>query len=106
MFFNKTKFNVTKLSDQVEIKPDVLFSIPLIVMDAISFGEPKLLSATVIKSSGRDIVSLPTVLSVTGGEYNYVISGVILAADWDGVVSISLKVIIDSDYTIVIPLKV
>jgi len=106
MFFNKTKFSVTKLSDQVEIKPGVLFNIPLIVMDAISFSEPELLSATVIKSSGRDVVSLPTVLSVTGDKYNYVISGTILTVDWDGIVSISLKVIIDLDYTIVIPLKV
>lgn len=106
MFFNKTKFSVTKLSDQVEVKPDVLFNVPLLIMDTMSFNEPTFISATIIKSSGRDILSLPTVISVTGTKYNYTVSGTILTIDWDGVISISLKLVINTDYTIVIPLKV
>jgi len=106
MFFNKSKFSATKLSDQVEIKPNVAFSLPLQVIDSITYSLPTSVSATIIKSSGRDIVTLPTVLTITGSEYTRDIAGTISNTDWDGIAPLNLKVLIDNTFTVIIPLKV
>lgn len=106
MFFNKSKYSVTKLSDQVEFKPNVAFNLPLIIMDAISFEEPTSVTASLIKSSGRDIITLPTVVTVTGSKYNYTASGTVASTDWDGIVPISMKLLIDGTLTVFIQLKV
>lgn len=106
MFFNKMKYTVVKLSDQIEVKQDVAFSLPLIIMDAISFEEPTSVTASIIKSSGRDITVLPTVITITGSKYNYQAAGTIATIDWDGILAITLRVLINSTYVVYVPLKV
>ena len=103
-FFNKSKYSVSKLTDQVEIKPDTLFSLPAFIIDTSSFTPPSLVSAKLIKTSGRDIVELATVITITGSINTYTFSATPALVDWDAKTSLSLKVTIDGTETIIVPL--
>jgi len=101
-FFNKSRFAVVKLTDQVEIKPDVVFSLAVKVYDTLGDVLITSVSCSIIKAAGRDTVVLPTVLTYT--EPN--ISGTISSIDWDGITPLQLKVVINTYHIVIINLKV
>lgn len=99
-FFNKHRYTVSKLTDQLDIKPDVAFTLPTFIVDAITFIKPTTISAKLVKISGRDIVELPTVVTVTDQTFIATPATV----DWDGKISLSLKVTIDGAHIVLVPL--
>jgi hypothetical protein len=94
-FFNKSRFSVSKLSDQVEVKPDVLFSLPTFILDTISLAQATTVTAKLIKTTGRDITELPTVVTSTLLGNTCSFSATPALVDWDGKTSLSLKVTVD-----------
>lgn len=99
-FFNKHHYTVSKLTDQLDIKPDVAFTLPTFIVDSLTFIKPTIVTAKLIKVSGRDVVELPTVVTVVDQTFTATPSIV----DWDGKVSLSLKVVIEDTYTVLVPL--
>lgn len=99
-FFNKHHYTVSKLTDQLDIKPDVSFTLPTFIVDSLTFIKPTTLTAKLIKMSGRDIIELPTVVTIT--EQTFVATPSVV--DWDGKVSLSLKVVINDTYIVLVPL--
>jgi len=105
-FFNKSRFSVSKLSDQVEVKPNTLFSLPVYIIDMLQFTAPTTVSAKLIKSTGRDVIELATVVTTTGTGKSYTMSATPATLDWDGTTTLSLKVLINSVEIVVVPLVV
>ena len=99
-FFNKHRYTVSKLTDQLDIKPDVAFTLPTFIVDTITFIKPTTVSAKLVKISGRDVIELPTVVTVTDQTF----TAIPAVADWDGKVSLSLKVTIDGAHIVLVPL--
>lgn len=99
-FFNKSKYVVSKISDQYEIKPDTAFTIYTIIVDSIKHTQPTLLSAKLVKTVGRDQTELPTIVTIVGQAF----TATPALVDWDGKTSLYLKVLIDSVYPVLVPL--
>lgn len=99
-FFNKSKFSVSKLTDQVDITPDKAISLPTFIIDTLTFQKPTSISAKLVKTTGRDSMELPTVVTVV----DQVFTATPLLVDWDGKTTLSLKVLVDGVYTIIVPL--
>lgn len=99
-FFNKSKYTVSKISDQYEIKPDSAFTLYTVIVDSIKYTKPVSISAKLVKTTGRDQTELPTVVTVTGQAF----TATPALADWDGKTSLQLKVILDGVYTVFVPL--
>lgn len=99
-FFNKHRYTVSKLTDQLDIKPDVSFTLPTFIVDSLTFIKPTIVTAKLIKISGRDTIELPTVVTVANQTFTATPSVV----DWDGKVSLSLKVVIEDTYIVLVPL--
>jgi len=102
-FFNKSKFIASKLVESIEIKPTIAFSIPLFIIDAVTYFEVISVTATIEKVDGRNITALPTVVTMTGTAFTYTATGTIASLDWDGIVPLNLKIIADGQ-TIIVPL--
>lgn len=99
-FFNKKRYTVSKLTDQLDVRPDIAFSLPTYIVDALTFKKPSTVSAKLMKINGRDIVELPTVVSVVDQTF----SATPALVDWDGKTSLSLKVLIDGTHSVIVPL--
>lgn len=100
-FFNKTRFSVVKLTDQVEIAPNTAFSLPTTILDTLSFKAPTTVTAVLQKVIGRATTTLPTVVTVTG---TYIFSATPATLDWDGTTTLQMKITIDTVNTIILPL--
>lgn len=95
-FFNKTRWVVLKVSDQVAIKPDTAFTLPLVISDTLSLTFPVSVTATLIKTSGRTRTQLTDVVTITKlSEGSYTAAATILAASWNGTDSLTLNLVID-----------
>lgn len=99
-FFNKSRFIVSKVSDQYEVKPGISFTLYTIIYDSITYVKPTTITASLVKVSGRDQVVLPTVVTVTGQSF----SAAPALVDWDGSTSLMLRVVIDSTQIVLVPL--
>lgn len=98
-FFNKSRFSVSKLTDQIDIRPDVAFSLPTYIVDSITFAKPQVITAKLVKVIGRDTTELATVVTVVGQTF----SATPALADWDGKTSLSIKIVIDGS-VVILPL--
>lgn len=99
-FFDTSRYTVSLISDQYEIKPATSFTVYTIIIDSIKYTQPASLSAKLIKTIGRDQTELPTVVTITGQAF----TATPALIDWDGKTSLSLKVLIDGIYTVLVPL--
>lgn len=106
-FFNKSKFIVTKLSDQVEYKPDTQFVLPAFIIDGISYEEPTTITASLQTVNGRTVVDINTVVTVSKvADRHYTFSATPAAAEWTGAMTLQLKVTMDTEYITIVPLVV
>lgn len=102
-FFNKARFSVIKLTDQVEIIPNVQFSLATTILDSLKFTLPTTVTAVLQKVNGRATTTLPTVVTVSG---NYTFIATPANSDWDGTSTLQMKVTIDTVNTVIIPLVI
>lgn len=102
-FFNKARFSVIKLTDQVDISPAVAFSIATTIIDSLKFIAPTAVTAVLQKVSGRNTTTLPTVVTVSGA---HTFTATPALIDWDGTTTLQLKVTINTVNTVIIPLVI
>jgi hypothetical protein len=92
-FFNKSKFVVSKLSDQVVVTSDVPFSLPLYAVDILKYNEAIITNAIITKTSGRDTTILPVVCTIN----NNIVTATIPSASWNGLDNLQLSLTIGDD---------
>lgn len=102
-FFNKSRYVATRLTDQVDVAPGVSFTLPTAIYDVLTFAAPTTVTAVLQKVSGRDVTTLPTVITVTN---TYKFTGTPALVDWDGKTSLQLKITVNLTNTLVIPLVI
>lgn len=87
-----------KLTDQPDVSPTKALSLPTLIIDLLGNQAVNTITAKFIIQDGRNVTELVDVVTVT----NNVFSGT--PATWTGLVSLSLRVIINGNMTQVVPL--
>ena len=88
-FFNKSKFLVMKLTDQLEVKPNVAFSLPTLIIDLLGKQAITSVTAKLVVQDGRNTTELADVVTVTGQTFSAT------PITWTGTGVLNLKVTIN-----------
>jgi len=91
-FFNKSKFLVMKLTDQLEIKATAEFTLPTLIIDMIGSQTITSITGTLVVQDGRTTTELLDVVTVTDQTFSAT------PATWTGAGTLNLKVTVNGEY--------